>query len=176
MSEHHQFPQGLRATTAYLGLGSNLGDRRQNLIHSLKIMEQQLRLVRYSSVYDTAPQDNQNQPRFLNIVAQIITTLSPEHLLKLAKEIEAGLGRKSAPPNSPRPIDIDILFYDNIVRESQDPIIPHPRIAKRSFVLIPLAEIAPHFKHPITNKTAAEMLEELRLEEQEIINKGEINV
>lgn len=161
------------SVTAYLGLGSNLGDRRKNLAQALKILAQHVRVTKYSSVYDTAPQENPDQSRFLNIVICAETVLAPKLLLDLAKDIEANMGRNPYPANSPRPIDIDILFYGTLIWQSPGLIIPHPKLALRSFVLIPLAEIAPHLKHPITNETAQDMIEALYLKEREIIKYEE---
>ena len=161
-----------RPMTVYLGLGSNLGNRHHNLAQALNRLAPQAKIVRCSSVYDTAPQDNPDQPRFLNMAVRAETGLSPELLLELTKSIETALGRRSAPPNSPRPIDIDILFYGKLIRHDPDPIIPHPRLHKRAFVLIPLSEIAPRLKHPVTHQTAQEMLRELKLQEQEVIKCG----
>ena len=141
-----------------------MGDRRLNLEQALVKLAPQVRVIRRSSIYDTAPQENPNQPRFLNMVVRAQTTLPPEHLLALAKSIEGALGRVASPPNSPRPIDIDILFYDKLIQQSPGLVIPHPRLAQRSFVLVPLAEIAPRLLHPCTQKTVREMLSELRPE------------
>lgn len=128
-----------------------------------------VKIVQRSATYDTAPQDNPNQPRFLNVVVRAQTTLTPADLLRLAKKIESTLGRQATPPNSPRPIDIDILFYDKLIRQDPELTIPHPRLTRRSFVLEPLAEIAPHFRHPLTKKTVQDILHELHPEKQDVI-------
>jgi len=142
----------------YLGLGSNLGNRQDNLDRALDFLSQRLRVGKISSVYDTEPLDNINQSRFLNLVCQVYTRLAPMELLTLAKGIESKLGRVFGKPNVPRPIDIDILFYDEQVIETPELIIPHPRLAERAFVLIPLAEIAPDLVHPVTGKAIKELL------------------
>ncbi len=162
-----------KPVTVYLGLGSNLGNRRNNLAQALESLAQQVRIIRCSSVYDTAPKENADQPRFLNIAVRAKTLLSPEKLLELAKRIEAGLGRTGGLPNSPRPIDIDILFYGNLTRHNPTLIIPHPKLTQRSFVLVPLAEIAPHLKHPVTKKKVREMLCELPFEKQDVVKYEE---
>ena len=145
--------------TVYLGLGSNLGDRQYNLDRALEFLSQRLRLEKVSSLYDTEPIGNTNQPRFLNMVCQISTGLEPIALLTLVKGIENKLGRlPHHTSNESRPIDIDILFYGDQVVETSKLVIPHPRLTKRAFVLIPLAEIAPDLVHPVNGKTIEELV------------------
>ena len=148
--------------TVYLGLGSNLGNRQDNLDRALDLLSQRLRIGKVSSVYDTEPVGNIEQPRFLNLVCQVYTTLTPKELLILVKGIESKLGRVSSKPNAPRTIDIDILFYGDQVMETPELVIPHPRLVERAFVLVPLAEIAPGLVHPVSGKAITELLEEVR--------------
>lgn len=145
----------------YLGLGSNMGNRGNNLDKALQLLSERMKVDKISSVYDTEPVGNVNQPRFLNLVCRAYTRLAPLGLLTLAKAIESKLGR-AGKSDAPRPIDIDILFYDDQVIQTPGLTIPHPRLTKRAFVLVPLAQIAPDLRHPVSNKTVREMLAELK--------------
>ena len=159
--------------TVYFGLGSNMGDRRENLERALDYLSQRLGKIERSSMYDTEPMENTAQPRFLNMVCQIKTMLRPEDLLTLAKGIERKMGRQPGRPNSPRPIDIDILFYGDQVIDTPDLKIPHPRMNYRAFVLVPLAEIAPALVHPVYKKTAKEMLAAIKQGVQDVLKLEE---
>jgi len=144
--------------TVYLALGANIGDRRGNLAAALQRLREVMEIDLVSSIYETDPVGYTDQPRFLNIVCCGKTWLDAENLLKYAKEIEAAIGRKPSFRNGPRPIDIDILFYDNLQFAEEHLSIPHPRLRERAFVLAPLAEIAPDMLDPVSGKTTQALL------------------
>lgn len=136
-----------------LGLGSNLGDRDANLRRAVEALALDFTVARLSQVYDTAPVLVTEQPRFHNLVAVGETALDPRALLGYVKRIETKMGRAGGIRYGPRVIDIDILLYGQIVLETPELTIPHPRLAERGFVLAPLAEIAPHLRHPVLGVT-----------------------
>jgi 2-amino-4-hydroxy-6-hydroxymethyldihydropteridine diphosphokinase len=145
----------------YLSLGSNLGDRERNLEQAAGLLAAiGLRIARRSHLYETEPQDMRDQPWFLNQVLEAETELFPKQLLVRAQKIEQQLGRKRLKPKGPRTIDIDILLYGSAVIETEELVVPHPRLAQRRFVLEPLAELAPDLRHPVTRRTVREMLGE----------------
>jgi 2-amino-4-hydroxy-6-hydroxymethyldihydropteridine diphosphokinase len=145
----------------YLSLGSNLGDRVANLRRALHLLAGDVEIDGVSSVWETEPWGLKDQPWFLNIVCRGDTNLSPHQLLTLIKEIERQLGRQPTIRYGPRTIDIDILLYDRRVIRDPELQIPHPRLAARAFVLYPLREIAPAVIHPVTGKSATDMVAEL---------------
>ena len=141
-----------------MGLGSNLGDREANLRVALELLAGCMALEKVSSLYDTEPWGYKDQPRFLNCVCQGRTVLHPQDLLAAIKDVEKALGREPTFPNGPRLIDVDILLYGQQLVQDPGLEIPHPRMAERTFVLVPLAEIAPDCLHPVLKLTAAELL------------------
>ena len=141
----------------YLALGSNLGDRLANLKGAIAALPPQMEVEAKSSVYETPPWGYEDQPKFLNQVIKAQTYLDPEPLLKHLKRLEVALGRKETFQNGPRLIDMDILFYDDLVLNSSSLVIPHPRLHERGFVLLPLMDIAPELVHPVSKKTVREM-------------------
>lgn len=151
--------------TVYLGLGSNLGDREANIRRGLAILSEHedIEVLKVSSLHETEPVGGPPQGPYLNGTAKIDTDLMPLDLLSQLKMAERRLGRvKSEVPDAPRPLDLDILFYDDVVIvDGKRLTIPHPRLPERVFVLKPLAEIAPDFAHPRLRKTVREMLENL---------------
>ncbi|HKF52087.1 MAG TPA: 2-amino-4-hydroxy-6-hydroxymethyldihydropteridine diphosphokinase [Candidatus Acidoferrales bacterium] len=156
--------------TAYVSLGSNVGDREQQIAAAIQALGARgVRVVRQSSIYSTEPVDVATQSWFLNCVLEIETDLMPRQLLRTFKEIENELGRKHTVRRGPRVIDLDILLYGSSVVETPDLQIPHPRMTLRRFVLVPLAEIAPALRHPVENKSVEELLAET--EDRSIVHR-----
>ena len=150
----------MKEHVVYLALGTNLGDRAANLKQAIASLTPQLEVKAKSAVYETPPWGFEDQPKFLNQVIKTKTYLDPERLLKHLKRLEVALGRKESFPNGPRLIDIDILFYDDLVLNKPSLVIPHPRLHERAFVLLPLMDIAPDLVHPVTQKNVREMAEQ----------------
>ncbi len=144
--------------TAYLSLGSNLGDRAANLREALAQLDVAGRLLAVSALYETKPVDVPDQPWFLNCVAAIETDKTPRELLQLALRGEAAMGRLRMRDKGARKIDIDIVLFGDSVVDEPGLRIPHPAMHQRRFVLEPLAEIAPEARHPGLGKTAQELL------------------
>jgi len=139
-----------RVKSIYLGIGSNLGNKKENLEKAkFELSENKIKILRSSNFYESVSWPNPNNPKFLNIVVEIKTCLKPLELLKICKKIEKNLGRKKSIRNSPRTCDIDILDYNNKTF-NRDIILPHPRMHKRNFVLLPLFEINKDWVHPVS--------------------------
>ena len=144
--------------TAYLSLGSNLGDRAANLRTAVAQLDVAGRLLAVSALYETQPVEVPDQPWFLNCVAAIETDKTPRELLKLALQVEAGMGRLRMREKGARKIDIDVVLFGDRVVDEPGLKIPHPAMHQRRFVLEPLVEIAPEARHPELGKTARELL------------------
>ncbi len=143
--------------TIYLSLGTNLGQRQQNLLRALAGLDEEMVITAVSPIYQTPPWGMTNQPDFLNLCLSATTKLAPLPLLHFTQRLEQWLGREETVRWGPRLIDIDILFYDDLVWCSPELTIPHPQIGQRAFVLIPLADIAPDLVHPQTGQTVRQM-------------------
>lgn len=141
----------------YLALGSNLGNRLANLKQAVTALSPQMEVKAKSHVYETPPWGYEDQPRFLNQVIKVKSYLEPEPLLKHLRRLEVTLGRKVSFQNGPRLIDIDILFYDDLILNTASLVIPHPRLHERGFVLLPLMDIDPDLVHPANKKSVREM-------------------
>ena len=142
----------------YIGIGSNLGNRINNIETAKFFLKfNGINILKSSSFYETLSWPDPDKPKFINVVIQSNTTLSPKKLMVIFKDIEKKLGRSKSLKNSPRTCDIDIISYRNIVT-SNDIIIPHKRMSKRNFVLIPLFEIAPYWIHPKINKSIKKLI------------------
>jgi len=147
---------------AYIGIGSNLGNRKQNCEKAISLLtENRITVLKRSTMLETEPWGIKDQPKFINMAIKIDTILEPEDLLNLLKEIESAVGRTQTFRWGPRIIDLDILLYDNLILNTNNVQIPHPGIKDRDFVLRPLAEIAPDKIHPVFRKSIKELLREL---------------
>jgi 2-amino-4-hydroxy-6-hydroxymethyldihydropteridine diphosphokinase len=151
----------LDPVTAYLGLGSNLGRREENIRSGLELLARDVTLEVCSSIYDTAPWGFHDQGRFLNCVCRVAARLEPRALLKAVKRVEGMVGRRPTFVNGPRTIDVDILLYGDRVVSEPGLEIPHPRMARRAFVVIPLEEIAPALRHPVLGCAVSELARRL---------------
>src|SRR5258708_10130564 len=148
--------------TVFLALGSNVGNKKHNIKQAITTLEQRLTDIEIARLYETKPMYFENQDVFINTVLKGQTLLTPQELLAFIKLSESNLGRQKRFTNGPREIDIDILFYDQLVYESDDLIIPHPRISEREFVLQPFIDLDPDFIHPSLQKTVKELLTALK--------------
>ena len=148
---------------AYIGFGSNIGDRFAYIQNAIQVLAEveEITLQKISSLYETAPVGDEAQAKFLNGVVAIKTYLSPHTLLQTLRQIETDVGRQHRTRWGPREIDLDILIYGDICLQAPNLVIPHPDMHLRRFVLIPLAEIAPDLVHPVLNETIQTMLERL---------------
>jgi 2-amino-4-hydroxy-6-hydroxymethyldihydropteridine diphosphokinase len=149
-------------SVVYIGIGSNLGNRQENCLRAIELLQKKGIIVKKrSSIYETEPWGVKDQPLFLNMVIEIKTGLKPKELLRILKDVEKEVGRKESLKWGPRIIDLDILLIDNIVLNEDNLKIPHPLMHKREFVLRPLCEIAPDIKHPLLKLSIYELIRKL---------------
>lgn len=148
----------------YLALGSNLGDRLDNLRSAVTALSPQLEVKAKSHIYETPPWGYEDQPRFYNQVIKADTYLQPEPLLRHLKRLEVALGREPNFQNGPRLIDLDLLLYDQLVLDTPALTLPHPRMHERGFVLLPLMDLAPEYIHPVLKKSVRELTSTCSLE------------
>jgi 2-amino-4-hydroxy-6-hydroxymethyldihydropteridine diphosphokinase len=144
--------------SVYIGLGTNLGDRLENLRNALAALPPKVTVLAESAIYETPPWGYADQPDYLNMAVRAATDLPPLELLALLKAIEQAQGRLPTFRYGPRPIDLDILFYGDLVLESPQLVIPHPRLHERGFMLVPLADLNPDLLHPLLGYTVFDML------------------
>jgi 2-amino-4-hydroxy-6-hydroxymethyldihydropteridine diphosphokinase len=152
-------------------LGANVGDRAAALDHALDLLEVDCAPFSRSAVYETPPWGDLDQPPFLNVAARGLTRVAPLTLLRRCKEIEAQLGRTPTRQWGPREIDVDLLAYGRVSLTTPDLTLPHPRLHERAFALVPLAEIAPNWRHPLLDRTARELLAALPAADREAISR-----
>jgi 2-amino-4-hydroxy-6-hydroxymethyldihydropteridine diphosphokinase len=150
-----------QANLVYIALGTNLGQRLENLQNAAAALSPAVVILMRSHVYETPPWGFLDQPHFLNQVVQVETNLQPIDLLGYLKSLERQMGREKSIKYGPRLIDLDILFYNDLILDTPRLTIPHPRIAERGFVLIPLADLDPNLRHPISGFTVGEMLDNI---------------
>lgn len=153
----------MNRVTGFLGFGTNLGDRKKNLSQALNTLNDRpdLAVLRTSSIYETEPWGLADQPSFLNIVAEIATSIPPGELLERVKKLEQDMGREDGPRFGPRLIDIDILLLEDQVVDEPDLTVPHARLHERAFVLVPLAELAPELVHPVLDVSIGSLAEKV---------------
>ncbi len=155
-------------SVAYIGIGSNLGNRQENCLYAIELLQKKgIIVTKRSSLYETEPWGLKDQPRFLNMAIEIETGLEPAALLRILKGVERELGRPKAHEEKslkwgPRIIDLDILLFDNIILNEDNLKIPHPLMHERDFVLRPLCEIAPDIKHPLLKVSIIDLLQQFK--------------
>lgn len=153
--------------TAYIGVGSNMGDKKENIMNAIDMINESkyTKVTKVADMYVTKPVGYEEQDDFLNTALQIKTILNPKELIKLLLDIEKTLKRERIIKWGPRTIDLDVLFYDDIITECEEIIVPHPRLHERMFVLKPLSDISPYLMHPVLKKRIFELENEINIEQ-----------
>lgn len=155
----------------FLALGANVGDKTQNILDAISLLSEKITNIKKASLYESKAAGYIDQDNFINTAISGDTNLNPMELLKFIKSVEEKIGRIKRFRWGPREIDVDILFYNNEFYKKNNLEIPHPRLAERDFVLIPLEELDPKLIHPIFKKTVSELLKELLQNQKSIIRK-----
>jgi len=153
----------------FIALGSNIENRKQHVETALVLLREKVHTITVAPLYETKPRYFEAQQNFFNTVLSGYTDLKPWELLQFTKTVQQEVGRVERFRNGPREIDIDILFYDNVVYKDKELEIPHPRLQERDFVLQPFADINPDFSHPVLKKTIRELLDTLPEEQRSVI-------
>ena len=156
-------------TDIFLALGSNIDNRKQHIETAIVLLREKVQDITVAPLYETKPRYFEDQQNFLNTVLRGFTDLEPRELLQFTKAVQKEVGRVERFRNGPREIDIDILFYDNVVYKDEELEIPHPRLQERDFVLQPFADLNPNFLHPVLKKTIKALLDTLPEEQRSII-------
>lgn len=159
----------------YLALGTNLGNRAANLRRALDALRRSFTVEVASPCYETEPAYVLDQPRFYNLVCRATTTLTPLDVLRALKLIEKDLGRLVTVRYGPREIDLDLLFYGDLILDLPELTVPHPRLQERAFVLVPLADIAPELLHPKLGLTISALRDKLETELSTVRQLGSVN-
>jgi 2-amino-4-hydroxy-6-hydroxymethyldihydropteridine diphosphokinase len=153
----------------FLALGSNIEDRKQHIETAIVLLREKVHDIIVAPLYETTPRYFEDQQNFLNTVLSGVTDLEPRELLRFTQAVQQEVGRVERFRNGPREIDIDILFYDNLVYKDEELEIPHPRLQERDFVLQPFSDIDPDFSHPVLKKTIRALLDALPGEQRSVI-------
>jgi len=157
----------------YLGLGANLGDRRASLGQALHALAGVVDIDALSSIYETEPVGDPDQPDYLNMVVRARTDLEPRALLDRVLDVERSMGRRRGPRNAARIIDVDVLLYDELALRDEGLELPHPRLTERAFVLAPLVELDPTLVHPLSHERLADLLARGGFERVMVVGRGE---
>lgn len=160
--------------TVFLGLGANVGDKKENIKRAIQLLSEKIDQLVVASIYETKPWGYKEQDNFLNTAIKGISPLSPIELFKFVKDVEARVGRIKRFKWGPREIDIDILFYDDLVYKNHILEIPHPRLNERDFVLKPLIDLDPEFVHSVFKKTVRQLYKKLSAKDSSIVRTIEL--